>query len=189
MQQGVPTAEDAAAPLYRRVLGERYAVLPAAIRRLHEPGRGLVARGRCEVERGRGIVPRLLGLALGLPAAGEDVPVELRITVRGGVETWVRRFGGRPLVSTQEASGPGRVVERLGPLGLALEVRASPAGLDLVARGATLLGVPLPRVLAPRIEARERAEGDRFRFEVAVDLPPLGRLVRYGGWLRRDGAG
>jgi Domain of unknown function (DUF4166) len=171
------------------VLGERYAILPDAIRRLHEPGDGLVAHGRCRIERGREIVPRLLGLVLGLPAAGEDVPVELRITVRGGVETWARRFGDRSLVSTQEGAGPGRVVERLGPLGLALEVRASPAGLDLVARGATLLGVPLPRVLAPRIEARERVEGDRFRFEVAVDLPPLGRLIRYAGWLRRDGDG
>ncbi len=150
---------------------------------------GSIARGRCRIERGRGIVPRLLGLVLGLPAAGDDVPIELRITVRGGAETWARQFGDRPLVSAQECSGPSRVVERLGPLDLTLEVSASSAGIDLVARGATLFGIPLPRVLTPRVEARERVEGGRFRFEVAADLPRFGRLIRYCGWLRRDGSG
>ena len=49
-----------------------------------------------KIERGRGIVPRLLGLVLGLPAAGDDVPIELRITVRGAAETWAGKFGDRP---------------------------------------------------------------------------------------------
>ncbi len=153
--------------------------------RLHEPGDGLVARGRCRIERGHGIVPRLFALALRLPAAGEDVPVELRITVRSGVETWVRRFGDCALVSAQECGGPGRVVERFGHLGPVLDVRASALGIDLVACGASLRGMPLPQALTPRVEARERVENNTFRFEVAVGLPLFGPLIRYQGWLRR----
>jgi hypothetical protein len=44
-------------------------------------------------------------------------------------------------------------------------------------------------LLAPRIDAREWQEGDRFRFSVAVSAPLAGRIVRYSGWLQPlDGA-
>ena len=48
----------------------------------------------------------------------------------------------------------------------------------------SVFGVQLPRILAPRIDAREWQEGDRFRFAVAVSAPFAGRIVRYSGWLR-----
>ena len=54
----------------------------------------------------------------------------------------------------------------------------------MVLRGWSLFGVPLPRFLAPRIAAREWQEGDRFRFEVEVAMPLIGRIVHYTGWLR-----
>ena len=47
-----------------------------------------------------------------------------------------------------------------------------------------LFGLPLPRWLLPRSEAREYVEDDRFHFDVAIDAPlGIGRLVRYRGWL------
>src|SRR5262249_56869392 len=48
---GVRTLE-AGAPLYRRLLGDAYASLPAPIRAMHDLTGTLVAEGRANVERG-----------------------------------------------------------------------------------------------------------------------------------------
>ena len=44
--------------------------------------------------------------------------------------------------------------------------------------------VPLPRAWAPRAVAREGVDAlGRFCFDVAINVPIAGRLVRYRGWL------
>jgi len=53
----------------------------------------------------------------------------------------------------------------------------------MVLRRWSLFGVPLPPAVAPRIEAREREEADRFLFHVDVAMPLVGRVIRYSGWL------
>ncbi len=50
-------------------------------------------------------------------------------------------------------------------------------------RGMRCCGLPLPRALWPGIEATESEEEGRFRFDVQIGLPLVGRLVRYRGWL------
>jgi hypothetical protein len=49
------------------------------------------------------------------------------------------------------------------------------------------LGVPLPRRLHPRVRTLESERDGRYRFEVEAHLPLLGLLVRYTGWLEREG--
>ena len=49
----------------------------------------------------------------------------------------------------------------------------------------TYLGVPLPRIFWPRVEAFESGEGGVYRFHVEIGLPLIGRLVRYRGSLDR----
>jgi hypothetical protein len=130
---------------------------------------------------------------VGLPPAGDDVSINIAFSAAGDVETWTRHFGARRLASTQELLWPGadprqgRLVERFGPFALALDVCASPVGLDLVSNGAWLLGVPLPTRLCPQVAATERVDAGRFCFEVAIDLPLVGRLIRYHGWPVPDG--
>ena len=43
--------------------------------------------------------------------------------------------------------------------------------------------IPLPLRLAPRSVACEWADDGRFRFDVPIALPLIGRLVHYRGWL------
>ena len=53
-----------------------------------------------------------------------------------------------------------------------------------------LLGLPLPRLLWPKIVAREGTEGSLYRFMIAIALPWGSPLVRYEGWLDgQDGSG
>jgi uncharacterized protein DUF4166 len=52
-----------------------------------------------------------------------------------------------------------------------------------VMRRWSLFGLPLPLVLAPRIDAYEFVEAGRFRFHVEISHPLTGLIVHYRGWL------
>jgi hypothetical protein len=167
-------------PLYRRVLGAHFELLPLVIQRLHAAPENLLARGRCDIERGR-FVLRLVGLFMGLPPAGKDVALEFRISVRDGVETWTRRFDQKLMVSTQEADA-SRVIERVGPFAIRLAVHASVTGMDLTAIGGSAFGIPMPRFLLPKVTASERVIDGKFHFDVAIRVA-FGQIIRYHGWL------
>ena len=46
-----------------------------------------------------------------------------------------------------------------------------------------VFGVPLPRLLWPKLEVGESAEGSLYRFMVRVELPWGAPLGQYEGWL------
>jgi hypothetical protein len=111
-------------------------------------------------------------------------PVHVAFAEQGGVERWIRDFGGHRFASELGASR-GLLVERFGPLRFGFDLPCSPAGLEMRLRRWSLFGIPLPRALAPRIAAREWEEDGHFRFEVEVALPWGGRIVHYDGRLKR----
>jgi predicted DCC family thiol-disulfide oxidoreductase YuxK len=172
-------------PLYQRVLGAAFAQLPPEIREMHQVERTHTAAGRAKVTRGHGLVSRIVGWLVGFPAAANDVEVRVVFTARRGVETWSRTFAGRAFRSTQKAAGHGLLVERFGAFACALRVTAGEAGLDLAPIRAALLGIPVPRILLPRIVATERVIDGRFCFHVEIELPFFGPLICYRGWLER----
>lgn len=172
--------------LYRRALGAAFDVLPVEIREMHEVLEPTTAVGRCEIMRGTNGLTYRLGDLFGLPPAGAAVPLSVRFLPEAGREVWRRDFGGVGLRTTQEAcSGrPGHLIERLGPLAFLLEVPVNSEGLRLVLRRVWFCGLPVPRVLWPRIDAGERVVEGSFAFDVRVGLPLLGLLVHYRGRLR-----
>ncbi|MFI4994953.1 MAG: DUF4166 domain-containing protein [Hyphomicrobiales bacterium] len=173
-------------PLYRRLLGESFTALPLPLREMHDIGPGLSAEGMASVERGRGLLSRLVGLAFRLPPAGRDVPVSVRFEPKQGSEIWHRNFAGHRFSSFQSA-GRGRahrlLRERFGPFAFDLALVVADERLDLVPRRWSFLGLPLPNALGPRCEAFEFAEEGKFHFHVEIGLPVVGLLVRYRGWL------
>jgi hypothetical protein len=177
-------------PLYRRILGEAYDALSPAIRVLHEVDRSLVTTGRATVERGDGPLARLAAAMIGFPASASDIPVEVRFDVADGRETWRRTFAGKCFESLQE-EGAGRsarlLVERFGPLAFAMAVVVAEGRLELVMRRWTLLGIPMPLWLAPRMKALEREEEGRFRFHVEIGHKLTGPIIHYRGWLEPVG--
>jgi Domain of unknown function (DUF4166) len=68
-----------AVPLYRRLLGDAWNGLPPAVRQLHElpyaGGGEVIADGMASVERGGGMLARLIATIVGFPPAGRDIPV------------------------------------------------------------------------------------------------------------------
>jgi hypothetical protein len=180
------TAETSRRPLYRRLLGEAWDRLPASVRALHDLQGETRVAGRAEVDRGTGLLSRLVATVVGFPAAGGEVPVEVTFQVRDGIETWQRRFAGQRFSSTQE-EGRGRseglVVERFGPVRVGMALVVEGDRLRLVVRRWSLFGLPLPLALAPNGEAWETEAEGRFRFHVEIRHPWTGLIVRYRGWL------
>jgi hypothetical protein len=58
--------------------------------------------------------------------------------------------------------------------------------LSLVVRRWDMFGIPMPRLLLPRVTAGEHEANGRFHFSVDIALPLVGRLVCYEGWLAED---
>jgi hypothetical protein len=147
-------AESPEVPLYHCVLGRAWDDLPRTLQAMHSVTTSLVAHGRAEVIRGRGLLASLVASVMGLPRNGSDVPVEVRFavafasgsfsrpTIEGffnpldetrnstpTIEVWHRSFANR-VFSSEQFAGSGRfkhlLMERFGPLTLALAVTVEP---------------------------------------------------------------
>jgi hypothetical protein len=174
------------APLYRRMLGEAWGLLPPPLQVMHDVNGILVADGTAIVERGGGLMSRLLGWVMGFPPAGRDVPVTVTFRAQDGREHWRRTFGNSSFASTQEP-GRGRferlLCERFGPLCIGLGLVVQDGRLRLVVRRWSFAGLPLPAAWAPRGQAFEFAADGQFRFHVEIAHPLTGLIVRYRGRL------
>jgi hypothetical protein len=183
---GMREPPAAAAPLYRRVLGEAWEALPKPLRDMHDLKDNLVAEGVSAVDRGSSLLARLIGAIMGFPKAGKDIPVRVDFRRENGREIWQRDFAGRVFSSTQE-EGRGRfeglVCERFGPLGFGLALVLDGGRMNIVVRRWSAFGIPMPLVLAPTGEAHESADDGRFNFHVEMRHPLAGLIVRYRGWL------
>jgi hypothetical protein len=173
-------------PLYRRLLGARFDELPPRVRELHDLTGPATWTGRADVERGTSLVARAMATLLSFPPTGRDQPLSVTFAPQGVRESWSRRFGNNSFPSLQYERD-GRLFERVGPTLLVFDLDASPAGLALVLIGVRFIGIPLPRLLHPKVRTWERDDGGRYCFEVESALPLFGLLVRYSGWLQKVG--
>ena len=172
-------------PLYRRVLGAHFAVLPRCVRELHDLEAASQWTGMASVERGRSRLSRLAAWFAGLPPDGQDQALCVTFEPVGVREIWTRRFGEVRFRSVQYQRR-GFLCERAGPSTFVFTPVASGSGLALRLDGFRLLGLPLPRFLHPSVRTWECEREGRYEFEVEARLPLAGLIVRYGGWLVRQ---
>lgn len=170
-------------PLYRRVIGPAYTVMPKPVRDMHDIVGDAGACGRGRVQRGGSPLARLVCAVMRFPPEGEH-DLHVSFAERNGVERWTRDFSGHTFASDLSQRG-GRLVERFGPMRFSFDLPADASGLRMVMRGWSIFGVPMPLWLAPRSEAREWADGEDFCFDVPIALPGIGTVVHYSGRLRR----
>ena len=167
--------------LFAQVLGPAFDALPAPVRALHRAQGMHRYRGEVEVERGRGVLSRLVAATTHLPPAGRG-PSCVEIDASPDTERWIRFIGGRAMPSRLWREGDV-LCERLGvaTFGFRLDV----AGDVIVWRVARVraFGVSLPARWFTGIGARESADGERYAFDVWASLPLAGLLVHYRGWL------
>lgn len=165
-----------------------FGALPQPLRMFHGSEGHPVWHGRASVANGASPIARLLRWIIGLPKAGDDIPVTVsvdrRTTENGRAEIWTRNFGGLRFSSELNLDGQNRLHERFGPIAFQLGAKAQYGRISLPIVSARFLGIPLPRILLPRSDACEATDAqERFHFDVKLTLPFAGLLVHYSGWL------
>jgi hypothetical protein len=170
-------------PLFRRVLAD-FAAMPPAVRAAHAPEPARELSGEVDIDGAENPFGGVIAWFAGFPRAGKSVRASVTIEREGDGEVWVRRFGRATFASHLSEGAPGKLAERFGAITFDLNAKADAYGFTLAVLAARLGELPLPRFLTPRTEAAAHAdENGRYRFDVTISLPVIGRLVRYRGWL------
>jgi len=170
--------------LLPRLLGKDYDKLPGALRAVHDSDGNLLLAGRADIDRRPGLLAWMICALMGLPEQGRDVVVTVEFVRQGISEIWKRRFGDRRYSSTMSpGAAKGELVECFGPFTLVFALQADATRLALNLQTCSLFGIPLPTFLRPCCQAEEREENARFVFDIPLDLPFLGQILRYRGWL------
>jgi hypothetical protein len=148
---GTRTSDPAAAtqPLYQRILGDAWDGLPAELRAMHHSAGAQVAAGQADVLRGRHPLARLVAFAMGFPAAGHQVPVQVAFTPGAGGEHWTHLRW--PIVHQCPIGGPRNVGASASRALWTIELRfgAGRRGYQAVPRGPALVAVGPASTAAP----------------------------------------
>lgn len=170
---------------FETALGVAFERAPQAVKAAHRSGPVVRMSGVADVSGAASPLAALAAWCVGFPRTDKAAPV--RVTKRhegGGREIWMRTLGARRFRSFLSSPAAGMVRERFGPLDFDMAVSVDADGLTMEVVGWRLLGLALPRFLAPRSRARETVGSDgRFRFDVPIFAPLLGRLTHYRGAL------
>lgn len=179
MQRGI-MRETESKNVLQDLLGEKsWSELGAAIQLAHRGRIRLV--GHVRVNHG-GALAKLSCPLLGLPQAGDNVPMEVQADHLSDRMIWQRRFSGKPLVSEFKRAGD-LLVEHSGLFAVKLKPEVASRRLRYRVVGAAFAGIPLPRSLWPTLEAWEEDCEGRYGFRVAIALPWVGPTITYEGVL------
>ena len=165
---------------FAQTLGSDLAACAPEVQALHSThGR---FHGKITVERPRNPLLYALGHIPNLPPQGtHDLTLDKSLNGRG--ETWTRTIGSATMRSTQWALGD-RVAEKLGPVTAITKLVVTDGALSMQITGWRFWGVPMPRVLAPKVTTRETGERGRYHFDIRIALPLIdAQLTRYHGHL------
>lgn len=178
--------------LFQSALGNRWVGLHPAVQALHENGSEASYTGQATIKRGDGFIADLVCWLFGFPPASKNIEVQVIKVRRQTHEQWSRRFGDRLFRSICLPSHrPYHVRERVGVMTFEQELLPAKGGMRLALRSGWCLGLPLPRVMLPVVEAYEGVDGGRFTFDIRLATPNClpggkGLLVHYKGWLVPD---
>lgn len=170
-------------PLYRRILSERYGILPNAVQKLHDYKDEITYTGKCDVVRGAHPFCRFVAWILSLPPEGAGHDLKVYFKQDGLAEHWTRYFGKKSFYSRQWEKG-GVLYERINITTLAFDFKVTKQDLNLVLRQVYVLGLPVAWLFKPKVIARESEADGKFQVNVEVHLPFFGLLVKYDGWLK-----
>jgi len=186
-------SEQARCTLFERVLGASFRLLPQEVRSLHAVQHETVYLGYGIVERGTHPVASIVAAIFGFPKDAQNIPVKVTITPNQNGETWIRDFAGRKFRShlSQRRNTPTAIItERFGAMAFDLPLVVNDNALEFPVLKGRVFGVPIPRFLLPKSEAREFVRDGIFQFDVKLIAPlGIGQIVRYRGYLERQSEG
>ena len=171
--------------IFQRVLGDDFFDLDDEIQSTHVSRGPSLWSGQASVERGNGILARLVGLVFGFPNASDAVEVTVRMVPANDCEHWERRFDKSVFRSVLRCTSNG-MTERFWPFTFLLDLQVEDGELHYPVKSGRIGFIPLPRWALPVSRAKEFGHEGRFNFDVALFAPLTWRLLmRYRGWLQK----
>ena len=174
--------------LFQVALGDSFTALPLPLQHLHTVLYERRWLGEASVERGKGVLSRLIALFAGFPPESAKTPIEVLMTRTDKAEAWRRTFGSQVFCSYLSPAGPastGLITERFGWLKFTIALAVKDGVLEYPVTAGTCFGIPLPKFLLPSSQSREYVDAQkRACFDVKISLPIAGHIVSYKGWLQ-----
>jgi hypothetical protein len=165
------------ASLYRRLLSG-YNQMPSALRSFHEkPQR---ATGIMNVRWNKGGLRTLAARVMKVPEPGENLVCNLTVTETGMGEMWDRVFGKTRII-TRQWIHKGFLIEQGGPFRFRMSVCADREGMTFRQVGCGLGPIPLPKFLAPTVQADVKGDDEGWQVHVEIGAPLLGWICLYEG--------
>ncbi len=164
--------------VYQKILGKDFEKVGAALQQFHnEPER---VSGRLTVTHSELLVPRFFVWLMRLPKAGENLETTLAVEEMPDSEKWVRHIGAVKLV-TKQYSREGRLVESAGPINFVFNLSEEGGAMVFHHYRSELFGVPMPKHIAPIIDARVDPDVDGWLVCVNIQCPRYGTICKYEG--------
>ncbi len=179
---GLPS-RDEFHPLFHVLYGEACHLLPVPIVRLHNITSTRSWYGRATVTQGHSTPARLLCRVLSFPPTSTDVALKVEMEPIGNGEVWRRSFAAVRMTTRLTKHSPRTVAEHLPPVVTLSRMDVSKEGVDQVLVGLRIFGLPVPRMFWPKVNVQERANGEHYKFFMAIRFPWGAPLIRYEGWL------
>ncbi len=167
--------------LYQSVLGEDFVKLGAKLREYHDrPERVSVS---LTVTHHSHWIPKFFVWLMRLPKAGTNLNTTLEVVVQGDEEIWLRQIGEVRLV-TRQLEREGRLVEVAGPISFIFDVEAKDEAMVFHHYRSTLLGIAIPKHIAPVVNAKAEPKESGWKILVDILCPRYGTICRYEGEIK-----
>jgi hypothetical protein len=176
------TTQSSYVPLYQRIMHDKFRILPKAVAQIHSIIGNGGAFGEATVTRGPSWLAGIVCKIMGFPPEGK-ITLHVGFDEHKGSECWTRDFGGAKFSSILSQS-KSHLTESFGPLAFTFDLVTNDKKLTMEMLGWTAFGIAMPKWLGPLSDAREWEDDGDFCFEVAIDLPLIGRVVHYQGRLK-----
>lgn len=164
--------------LYQSVLGEDFEKLGNTLREFHTHPE--TVSGHLSVSHHTHWVPKFFVWLMRLPKQGSNLETHLEVDVQGEEEVWSRKIGEVRLVTRQRVKN-GKLVEIAGPISFVFDVEAEGEAMVFHHYRSTLLGIPIPKHIAPVVNAKAQPMEKGWSMWVDILCPRYGTICRYEG--------
>ena len=140
------------------------------------------AAGTLNVVHHTGKMARFFIWILGLPKEGENQHTTVKVEYKKGQEYWNRRIGISKF-RTKHAAVDGYLEETAGRFKFLHEVTVVDGGINYHQVRVYFLGIRLPRVMSPIIDATAKGDDAGWMLDLTVSCPRCGPICQYKGWI------
>lgn len=166
---------------------DNYYLLPKTVRALHSASHDSQYTGTVTIDHGQHLICKTLLNLLKMPRQCLNAPATVSFHSQNHSRDYKRTYNGHTFHSTFIFNlDTNQLQEKFGPFILTLNAVIEDNKLRLSLSNMHLWKyIPVPKLFHPIITALESASNEDYIFDVDIQLPHFGRLIRYRGIIRK----